>query len=408
MRLVSLVAENVKRLKTVEIKFDGPLVQIAGKNGQGKTSILDAIWWAFTGAKNIQTTPIRKGCEEARIVVDLGEIIITRTFASKKDGTFTTDLKIQSAEGARFPSPQAMLDKLFSRLTFDPLDFDRRPPKEQVAMLQLLVPEFDFVGVEQRVAKAFAQRTEVGRDCDRVKAAADSITAPPDTPDEPVDEEKLANELEAAVEQNAQIEKRRERREATQRRVQEIETQVAALNAELKELSAKLIAAEALPEPVDVEILRARHRELRSVNEAVERKKAKAKLRTQHDAHEAEYQRLTEIVEQGRESIARAVAEADLPVAGLSFGGEAVSLNGLPFEQASDAERLRVSTAVAMALNPDLRVIRVRDGSLLDDDAMRLLASMATEQNYLVIVERVKPTEGVGVIVEIEDGTIKT
>lgn len=66
MKIISLQAENVKRLTAVSITPDGNLVQISGRNGQGKTSVLDAIWWALEGAANIQAEPIRKGADEAQ------------------------------------------------------------------------------------------------------------------------------------------------------------------------------------------------------------------------------------------------------------------------------------------------------------------------------------------------------
>jgi hypothetical protein len=66
-----------------------------------------------------------------------------------------------------------------------------------------------------------------------------------------------------------------------------------------------------------------------------------------------------------------------------------VLLDGQPFEQASDAEQLRASIAIAMKMSPALRVIRVRDGSLLDADGMQLLARMADENDCQVWIERV-------------------
>ena len=44
MRIVQLSIENVKCLKAVEIKPDGTLQVVTGRNAQGKTSVLDAIW----------------------------------------------------------------------------------------------------------------------------------------------------------------------------------------------------------------------------------------------------------------------------------------------------------------------------------------------------------------------------
>jgi recombinational DNA repair ATPase RecF len=61
MKIIELQAENVKRLRAVTITPEGNIVEISGRNGQGKTSVLDAIWWAVSGTTHIQAVPIRKG-----------------------------------------------------------------------------------------------------------------------------------------------------------------------------------------------------------------------------------------------------------------------------------------------------------------------------------------------------------
>jgi hypothetical protein len=100
-----------------------------------------------------------------------------------------------------------------------------------------------------------------------------------------------------------------------------------------------------------------------------------------------------------------AIAAAEMPVGGLGFGSGEVLLNGLPFEQASDAEQLRASTAIAMAANPKLRVIRIRDGSLLDEGGLSLLADWAKERDYQVWIERVDTSGKHGIV--LEDGHVK-
>jgi recombinational DNA repair ATPase RecF len=49
MRIVKLQAENVKRLVCVEIEPSGNLIVVGGKNGNGKTSLLDSIMMALAG-----------------------------------------------------------------------------------------------------------------------------------------------------------------------------------------------------------------------------------------------------------------------------------------------------------------------------------------------------------------------
>ena len=57
-----------------------------------------------------------------------------------------------------------------------------------------------------------------------------------------------------------------------------------------------------------------------------------------------------------------------------------------------------------MAQNPKLRVLRVRDGSLLDEDALALIAKMAGDQDWQVWIERVDSTGKVGFV--LEDGAV--
>lgn len=122
MKIIKFRADNVKRLTAVEITPEGHLVQITGKNGQGKTSVLDAIWWALGGKDNIQGQPIRKGAKSARIKLTLGdtepELLVERRFTDKGDYLF-----VRNADGSRRDQPQTILDRLVGNMTLDPLGF---------------------------------------------------------------------------------------------------------------------------------------------------------------------------------------------------------------------------------------------------------------------------------------------
>jgi len=91
--------------------------------------------------------------------------------------------------------------------------------------------------------------------------------------------------------------------------------------------------------------------------------------------------------------------EALLTDAGVDF-------NGIPIKQLSQAEKWRIGLAIGMALNPGLRVMSVKDGSLLDADSMTAVAKMAEEKDFQVWVEAVANEAGVGFY--IEEGEIKT
>ena len=139
MRIVNFKAENIKKLVVVEIEPKGNVVQITGRNGAGKTSVLDSIWWGLAGTRNHQPLPIRKGQKQATIELDLGKIIVKRKFSLYDENRVTTQLTVENKEGARFPSPQTMLDSLCDSISFDPLEFCRMVAAEQYRALQKVI-----------------------------------------------------------------------------------------------------------------------------------------------------------------------------------------------------------------------------------------------------------------------------
>lgn len=421
MKIISLTAENIKKLRAVEITPDGALVQITGKNGMGKSSILDAIWWALAGTDNIQAAPIRKGAERARIRLDLGELVVERRFSEAG-----SSLTVENAEGARYKSPQAMLDALLGALAFDPLGFVNEKPKDQFETLRGIAKlDVDFDNLTALSRGDFERRTLINRDAKALRAQADGITLAANVPAEKVDTAALMDRMAEASKVNAEIETRKGRREQAELRItqlrhaanaamdqaaslrkqaDEVEAGARQSDKEADELSTKLANADPLPEPVDVDELRLDLAAAEATNKQVEAKLRKADLIKQAVAKEAEAQGLTEAIEARDQVKADAIAKAEMPVPGLGFGEGIVTFNEVPFDQASTAEQIRVSVAIAMAANPKLRVIRIKEGSLLDEDGLALIAQMAADHDYQIWLERVDSSGKIGVV--IDDGNV--
>ena len=147
MKIIRLTAENVKKLKVVDITPVGNMVQVTGKNGSGKTTVLDSIWWALGGKEGIQSVPIHTGEKKARIRLDLGEFVVERKFTPSG-----TTITVSNSDGAVYPSPQAMLDSLLGGRSFDPLAFSRMSPRAQFDELKRVSNKIGIVMEDGEVA----------------------------------------------------------------------------------------------------------------------------------------------------------------------------------------------------------------------------------------------------------------
>jgi hypothetical protein len=412
LRIKEFRASNFKRLKVVDIRPDGSLVQITGKNGNGKTSVLDGIWVALAGISAAPPVLIRKGQEKASLRLDMGEIIVTRTFTAKESGGYTNTVKVESDQGAKFTSPQAVLDALVGQLSFDPLAFTRMKPKEQFEALKVLVPGIDFADIAKRRKDAFEARTGKKGRLDDLRAQAEGITLPPGKLPVAVDVATLEAQLAKAGDHNTLVERRKAGRTDMERRIKETESTIADLEEHLADakgrletMTSQLAKAEPLPEPIDTAKVQADLQTARTTNLVVARVAQRAELEKQATTTEAEVEGLTATIKACDDERTAAVTKAKMPVEGLGFGDDEVLLNGVPLEQASDAEQLRASIAIAGAMNPRLRVIRVRDGSLLDDDGLKLLEQYAQDHDLQIWLERVDSSGTIGFV--LEDGQLK-
>lgn len=405
MRIKEFRASNYAGLKVVDIRPDGSLVQITGKNGQGKTSVLNGIWVALAGLSVAPPVLIRKGQEKCTLRLDMGALIVTRSFTAKEGGGYTHNVKVESDEGAKFTSPQAVLDALIGELSFDPLAFIHMKPKDQFEALKALVPGIDFADIALRRKTAFELRTTKKGRADDLRAQANGIALPAGKIPAHVDVVPLEKQLGDAAGHNTLVERREaQRRDMKERRgtaLAEIE-RLQKVVADIDDLFAK---ADPIPELIDTAQVQAALQIARAGNIAAAFAARRRELEVAAGAAEAEVETLTATIKACDVERATAVTQAKMPIDGMGFGDDEVLLNGLPISQANDALQLRTSIAIAGAMNPRLRVIRVRNGSLLDEDGMKLLETYANEHDLQIWVEKVDSSGTIGFV--LENGQLK-
>lgn len=429
-KIIKLTSQNVKRLSAVEITPDGNVIVIGGKNGQGKSSVLDSIMYALGGKDKLPQKPVRDGQDGAEITVDLGDLVVKRTFTAAGG----TNLIVSNKEGARFPSPQAILDKLVGTLSFDPLEF-ARDPDGQAETLRRMVG-LDFTAMDADYKLTYDERTAVNRD---IKALSAQVQAKPHYPDAPAEELKVADilvEQQEASDSNSENARRRAELQAQEgrivaqeNRVREIDDLITSKLAEIAEIQSGIKvmeenrAAIALEIPklrtaldtrkkfvsglqdIDLTPFRKKAESAEEANQNVRSNKSRAALVEQQKQKQSKSDALTAKLEGIEATKQKAITEAKYPIPGLSFDSDGnVLFNKIPFSQSSSADQTKVSIAIGLALNPTLRVLLIRDGSLLDEDSLAMVSDIAAKNDAQVWMERVSTGGEVSVI--IEDGMV--
>ena len=417
MKIINLQSENIKRLRAVEITPQGNIVVIGGENAQGKTSVLDSIFMALGGKSSIPKEPIHRGEDSAMIRLELDDLIVTRSFTPTN-----TYLKVENKEGASFKSPQAMLDKLVGRLSFDPMDFLRMKPKEQHKTLKDIVG-LDFTEQDTKRERIYNERRDCNRDIEKMKGTIALKDFPPDTPDEPIDVEGLMEEAKQARLLNANNESQRRQLVVVKDGWVETAGKIDKKNAELKAIKADLLVlrdelevirvnGEVLDKEVkelkdvDLEPIDSQIRNSNEINIAVRNKQEQELYKGELKDLTQEAKELTDQIKEIDAEKEKALNEAEFPVPGLSFDENGVTYNGIPFDQASGMEQTKVSLGMGIALNPELRVLLVREASVITPKSLEAIAEFAKEKDVQLWLEDCRATEDQASVI-IEDGSVK-
>jgi len=421
LTVVRLEVDAYKRLRAARLTpTPTGLVLVRGRNAQGKSSLIESMEAAFFGADAKAELPITQGEHGARVVADLGDLVVKRTWTRDAGGEARTRLVVESAAGEPFKGPQELLDSLQGRFA-DPVRFLGLKPEDQVRELLRALGLAEELERLETLAKGHYDRLrEVGRDWDRARKAEAALDVEAgmfrDLPAGPAKSGgDLAAELQAANDHNAALDQWARARDEAERSgrtaaalVQRLMTQLVEANAALDAARQSYAEAKAVLETtprVDAAPIHAEMAELADI----ERRRARIHVWEQAKAASAsayaEHQEVETALAGARAEIAKLLAAAKFPVEGMSYDPEAKQLlvNGIPLSQASHAERLKISVAVAVASSPRIRVAFIREGSMLDQESLALVARLADEQGFQVWCEVVdSKREGAGIW--IEDG----
>ena len=429
MRIFCLRSENIKGIKVIEITPKEDMVIISGENGAGKTSALDSLWYAIewrAGAKGTPM-PIRKGEKFAEINLVLCEDL---TEEEKKQGkkpkplfivnrrwtaNDKTRLKITNPEGLVYETPQKLLDKFIGYLSFDPREFARMNGQEQRDLL-IKITGFDVSGIEKKMTDLKEERRLQGQKVKLLSGEREEITIE-NLPEKEILTSKINEELEEAINHNQDIQGAKEKIEREEDQITKAEVRIENLGKEIallkeaiedtkKEMDKGKKYLEG-NETIDTSLIRERIEDAQKINlQIMARERNKEADKRQKEAQEVwdkQTERLKEHATEMEDGLKKSWSK--IPDQKLSLTEQGIAYDGTPFSQIASSEQLRASMRIAMALNKELRVIRIADYTLLDEKSKKIVRQMSKDENYQVWGEVVDSTGKVGFY--MEEGEIK-
>jgi hypothetical protein len=403
--LKGLQVRYIRGARRVDIVDPDPnMVEVAGANGAGKSSVLDSVEWGIRGKKALPVDVLHHGATKGHTRVDLGDLVIERR-VNENNAARGGTLKVTAADGSKWGEKD--ISKIWGAWTFDPLAFAQLSAEEQVQRIRALAGEgfrAKLASLERAIAEAREQRTEAHREVKRFGRIADVPEV------EPVDAGALLAELERAQEHNEAQQRRVDQREAHERQLVDVGAKLAELEGMLEVLRRKRDALidQELPtvEPFkELRPLQQKLAEASKVNEQAaawkraeaERAKMSAAVRLHCD--------LEAKVKDLEEERSQHLRTAQLPMEGLSWEGGHITLNGVPFKGLSTTEQLLLSARIGMAMTPDLRVMLIREGGLVDGERFIALRDLAAREGYQIIMETAGNGHTADALV-IEDGEL--
>lgn len=128
MNVTKIRIKNLFGIK--EYETDGKSMELSGKNGVGKSSVIDAIRYALTN-KSGREYIVRQGETEGEILVETD----TGLTIDRKARTNMADYKSVKQNGLEVKSPEAFLKDIFTPLQLNPVEFMNMDSKHQNAQI---------------------------------------------------------------------------------------------------------------------------------------------------------------------------------------------------------------------------------------------------------------------------------
>lgn len=481
LKILSAEIENFKNIKQKNVTLDGKSVRIIGGNGQGKSSLIQALL-SVTGSKWIPDEPVAKGEDRGHVEVVIGGEEYGEEVKYKLGVWFSPEHKkgrliVEDGEGNSIGKTKGIVGDIIGNFGFDIMEFlsmartdtgkaSKAGIQKQINALKELMPielrEKLFNIDEELKAKAI-EKTDLNLKLKGVKSQIAEFNMPEEDRDkymEPIDEDSIIKRLGTVSEEIQKYDNIKSELDKMKNDLpfhksladsydlisEDIQSVSSVTNRfsdtadqqkktffiqannfkellenrlkEAAESSKKLIEYNEKIPKGEAWIVKHKRPSLESIQNELEKArihnrnheivKGAAGLHTRLADAQKEIDALDESVKKLKLGKTEVFAtKGALPVDNLEFDEEQILYKGLPFVegQVPSSTLIGVGVNIAMAMNPNLKVIVIKDGSLLDKKMYKYILKIVESKGYQLLVEMVS-WEGGDYEIEFQESDI--
>lgn len=432
--LESLIIEKFKNLTYLKIQPNGENIFVSGKNGAGKTSMLNGIEALFdlSGLKaKFGNNLVQQGEDKAVIEGVVGPYRIKRTIRANGGTVIEVFESTDKGKEVKHSSPGSLLKGFLSVIALDPGKFAQMESKEAAQML-LDMAELDLDAYNDKIEEAESTRLYAGRDLKITKGHFESLPLDRDWPTKPID----LNSLYDLKKERIGIEERNYRKEADhQSELKVLERDIQDANGEVfntenivSDLEGRLAMAKERLEVFKESLSKLKATEIKfpdletfagpvdldeQIDNATDLGKQYEKFKAHEDASEAftkadkAHKEADDLVQVARDERDSAIKAAKLPLDGLSFNDKGeLTIDGMPLRSLSDGQKLEIGFKVAVAQNPKLKTVIFSHPALFDKEALARALKLAEKEGYQLIMEYIEPPKdsNKGLVIQLVNG----
>lgn len=407
MKINKLEIENVKRVKAVKIEpTQNGLTIVGGNNNQGKTSVLDAIAWALGGDRYKPSQASREGSmtpPNLHIVMSNG-LVVERTGKN-------SSLKVIDPDGKK--GGQSLLNSFVEELAINLPKFIESSSKEKAqTLLQIIGVGDQLFELERSETEEYNKRRTIGQIKDQKEKYAKEMQFYPDAPKELVSIQDLIDQQQEILVRNGENQRKRQQVAEISQRFELEHNQIESLRQQLLKLETKhnqtsldLETAQKSAKVLEDESTAELEKNIAEIEEINRRVRVNFdKDKAEEDAldYKNQYDTLSAEIENIRQQKTDLLANAELPLPGLSVEDTELTYKGQRWDNMSGSDQLKVSTAIVRKLKPDCGFILLDKLEQMDLTSLNEFSQWLEQEGLQAIATRVSTGEECEII--IEDG----